>query len=45
MSPFGGYKRSGLGRKCGQEMIREYLQTKSIWTSLAAEVPNSFVMR
>lgn len=25
MSPFGGYKRSGLGRENGQEMIKEYL--------------------
>jgi len=28
MSPFGGYKRSGLGRENGQAMIYEYLQTK-----------------
>ena len=45
MSPFGGYKRSGLGRENGQEAIREYLQTKSVWISTADEVPNPFVMR
>ena len=45
MSPFGGYKRSGIGRESGQEMIREYLQTKSVWISTATEVPNPFVMR
>ena len=45
MSPFGGYKRSGIGRENGQEMIKEYLQTKSVWISTAAEVPNPFVMR
>ncbi|HKU71518.1 MAG TPA: aldehyde dehydrogenase [Burkholderiales bacterium] len=45
LSPFGGYKRSGLGRESGQEMIKEYLQTKSVWISTAAEVPNPFVMR
>jgi aldehyde dehydrogenase (NAD+) len=45
LSPFGGYKRSGIGRESGQEMIREYLQTKSVWISLATEVPNPFVMR
>jgi aldehyde dehydrogenase (NAD+) len=45
LSPFGGYKRSGLGRESGQEMIQEYLQTKSVWVSLASEVPNPFVMR
>ena len=45
MSPFGGYKRSGIGRESGQEMIKEYLQTKSVWISTATEVPNPFVMR
>jgi aldehyde dehydrogenase (NAD+) len=45
LSPFGGYKRSGIGRESGQEMIREYLQTKSVWISLATEVPNPFVLR
>jgi aldehyde dehydrogenase (NAD+) len=45
MSPFGGYKRSGLGRESGQEMIKEYLQTKSVWISTASEVPNPFVLR
>ncbi len=45
MSPFGGYKRSGLGRENGQDAIYEYLQQKSIWISTAAEVPNPFVMR
>jgi (Z)-2-((N-methylformamido)methylene)-5-hydroxybutyrolactone dehydrogenase len=44
-SPFGGYKRSGIGRESGQEMIREYLQTKSVWISTATDVPNPFVMR
>lgn len=45
MSPFGGYKRSGLGRENGQNAIYEYLQQKSVWISTAAEVPNPFVMR
>jgi aldehyde dehydrogenase (NAD+) len=45
MSPFGGYKRSGLGRENGQEAIYEYLQTKSVWISTADDVPNPFVMR
>jgi aldehyde dehydrogenase (NAD+) len=44
-SPFGGYKRSGLGRENGQDAIWEYLQTKSVWISTADEVPNPFVMR
>ena len=45
LSPFGGYKRSGLGRESGQDMIREYLQTKSVWISTAQEVPNPFILR
>ena len=28
--PFGGYKRSGIGRAWGVEGIEEYLETKSI---------------
>ncbi len=45
LSPFGGYKRSGIGRENGQEMIKEYLQVKSVWISTAREVPNPFVQR
>ena len=45
LSPFGGYKRSGLGRENGQDMIYEYLQTKSVWISTAKEVPNPFILR
>ena len=45
MAPFGGYKRSGLGRESGQDAIKEYMQTKTIWVSTASEVPNPFVMR
>jgi len=45
LSPFGGYKKSGLGRENGIEAIREYLQTKSVWISTASDVPNPFVMR
>ena len=45
LSPFGGYKRSGIGRESGQDMIREYLQVKSVWISTAADVPNPFIQR
>ncbi len=34
MMPFGGYKKSGLGRESGSAMIREYLQQKSVWVGL-----------
>ena len=45
LSPFGGYKRSGLGRENGQEGIYEYLQTKSVMINVAEEVPDPFVLR
>lgn len=45
MSPFGGYKQSGLGRENGIEAIYEYMQTKSVWISTAEDVPNPFVLR
>jgi aldehyde dehydrogenase (NAD+) len=44
-TPFGGYKRSGIGRENGQEAIMGYLQTKAVWINTATEVPNPFVMR
>jgi (Z)-2-((N-methylformamido)methylene)-5-hydroxybutyrolactone dehydrogenase len=45
MSPFGGYKRSGIGRENGMEAIQEYLQTKSVWINTASEVPDPFAIR
>jgi (Z)-2-((N-methylformamido)methylene)-5-hydroxybutyrolactone dehydrogenase len=46
MMPFGGMKRSGLGRESGIEAIREYLETKSVWISTTKDVPaNPFIMR
>ena len=45
MSPFGGYKRSGIGRESGIDAIREYLQTKSVWIDTVGNAPNPFVMR
>ena len=33
--PFGGYGRSGFGREMGHENLEAYLETKSVWTSLA----------
>ncbi len=45
MSPFGGYKSSGLGRENGQDMIHDYLQTKSVWVDTNAEFPDPFTMR
>ena len=45
LSPCGGYKLSGLDRENAIAAIRAYLQTKSVWISTAADVPNPFVMR
>jgi aldehyde dehydrogenase (NAD+) len=43
--PFGGYKESGLGREGGMEMIREYLQIKSICINMSGEVKTPFKSR
>lgn len=45
MAPFGGYKRSGIGRENGQEAIDAYLQTKTVWIDPAARTANPFVLR
>ena len=45
MSPFGGYKRSGIGRESGIDAVREYLQTKSVWIDISGNTPNPFVHR
>ncbi len=46
MMPFGGMKRSGLGRENGMEAIDEYLETKAVWINTSDEFPaNPFVMR
>jgi (Z)-2-((N-methylformamido)methylene)-5-hydroxybutyrolactone dehydrogenase len=45
MSPFGGYKRSGLGRESGIDAVREYMQTKSVWIDVTGKSGNPFVAR
>lgn len=44
-TPFGGYKRSGIGRESGSDAIYEYLDTKSVWISTDLDVPNPFIRR
>lgn len=44
-SPFGGMKRSGLGRESGVDAIREYLDTKCVWMSSDLDVANPFIRR
>lgn len=43
-TPFGGYKRSGLGREGGVEAIKEYLQQKSVWITPQPNRGNAFVL-
>ncbi len=45
LSPFGGYKDSGLGHENGMDAVREYLQVKSVWINIGAATANPFVMR
>ncbi|MCZ7564695.1 MAG: aldehyde dehydrogenase [Burkholderiales bacterium] len=45
LSPFGGYKDSGIGRENGMEAMREYLQVKSVWINAGAATGNPFVLR
>lgn len=45
MAPFGGYKRSGIGRESGQEAINAYLQTKTVWIDALGETANPFIIR
>jgi aldehyde dehydrogenase (NAD+) len=45
MAPFGGYKQSGIGKESGQDMIKDYLQKKTVWLSTQEEVPNPFIIR
>jgi aldehyde dehydrogenase (NAD+) len=44
-SPFGGYKKSGIGRESGLHAVDEYLQTKSVWINTALDTPNPFALR
>ena len=37
-SPFGGVGESGYGREMGFEVMREYTQTKSVWTNIDANI-------
>lgn len=45
MAPFGGYKRSGVGRESGREAMDAYLQTKTVWMDTSGASANPFLIR
>jgi (Z)-2-((N-methylformamido)methylene)-5-hydroxybutyrolactone dehydrogenase len=42
MAPFGGYKRSGIGRENGLESLHEYTEVKTVWIELSGATRDPF---
>jgi acyl-CoA reductase-like NAD-dependent aldehyde dehydrogenase len=42
MLPFGGFKRSGIGRENGEEAVKEYLAQKAVWINCSERVASPF---
>ena len=45
LTPFGGFKDSGLGRENGIDGVKEYLEVKSVWINTGAPTPNPYAPR
>ena len=45
LSPFGGFKESGLGRENGLEAIYEYLEPKSVFINPKPSISNPFTLQ
>ncbi|MEU6087088.1 aldehyde dehydrogenase family protein [Streptomyces sp. NPDC047085] len=45
LTPFGGFKDSGLGRENGIDAINDYLENKTVWINTGAPTGNPFVLR
>ncbi|WP_150462067.1 aldehyde dehydrogenase [Nesterenkonia ebinurensis] len=43
--PFGGYKKSGLGRENGIEAINDFLRTKSVWVETEPSTGDPFALK
>jgi acyl-CoA reductase-like NAD-dependent aldehyde dehydrogenase len=43
--PFGGVKRSGLGRENGIEAMKEFMALKSVWINASGKMANPFALR
>ncbi len=44
-TPFGGYKRSGIGRESGMEALKDYCNVKSVWIAKETSTANPFVLK
>jgi aldehyde dehydrogenase (NAD+) len=44
LTPFGGFKESGLGRENGMDSIREYTETKSVYVELTGKPRDPFTL-
>jgi aldehyde dehydrogenase (NAD+) len=44
-APFGGYKKSGMGRERGIEALHDYLQVKNVMIDFSSSQRDPFAIR